>query len=105
VDLALYWCYFSVPTACSKISLIHSSRKEEKRSVLRFSPYYTYCYRFAWQGFGSGGPIGVASVSSCEKLPPCLIKPVPDGSKMDPPLPKAKPISNGGSTDNIFKKG
>jgi len=40
----------------------------------------------------------VASVRSCQKLSPCLIKPVPDGSKTDPPLPKAKPISDCGST-------
>jgi len=40
-------------------------------------------------------------VSSCEKLPPCLIKPVPAGSKMDPLLPKAEPISNGGSASVI----
>jgi len=46
----------------------------------------------------AGGAIGVASVRSCEKLPPCLIKPVPDGSKMDLPLPKAKPISASGTT-------
>jgi len=43
----------------------------------------------------------VASVRSCEKLPPCLIKPVLDGSKMDPLLPKAKPISDGGSASVI----
>jgi len=48
-----------------------------------------------------GGPIGVASVRSCEKLPPCLIKPVPVGSKMDPPLAMAKPISDGGSASAI----
>ena len=40
----------------------------------------------------------MASVRSCEKLPPYLIKPVPAGSKMDPPLAKAKSISDGGST-------
>jgi len=39
----------------------------------------------------------VASVRSCEQLPPCLIKPVPAGSRMDPLLPNAKPISSGGS--------
>jgi len=33
----------------------------------------------------------VASVRSCKKLPPSLIKPVPAVSKMDPPLAKAKP--------------
>jgi len=38
-------------------------------------------------------------VRSCEKLPPCLIKPVPAGSKMD--LLLAKPINNGGSASVI----
>jgi len=59
------------------------------------------CYGFTWQGFGSGGTIGVASVRSCKKLPPCLIKPLLAGSKTDLPLAKAKPISNGGSTSAI----
>jgi len=54
-----------------------------------------------WQGFGSRGAIGVVSVRSCEKLPPCVIKPVPDGSKMNPPLAKAKPISDSGSASVI----
>jgi len=43
----------------------------------------------------------VASVRSCQKLPPCLIKPVPASSKMDPPLPKAKPVSDGGRASGI----
>jgi len=51
--------------------------------------------------FGSRGAIGVASVGSCEKLPPCLIKPVPAGSKTDPPVAKAKPFSNNGSASVI----
>ena len=55
------------------------------------------CYGLMWQGFGSVGAIGVASLRSCEKLPPCLIKPVPAGSETDPPLAKAKPTSDGGS--------
>jgi len=42
-----------------------------------------------------GGAIGVASVRSCEKFPPCLIAPVPAGSKMD--LPRLMPISDSGS--------
>jgi len=50
---------------------------------------------------GSGGAIGVASMGSCEKLPPLLIKPVPACSKMDPLLVKAKPISNGDSASVI----
>ena len=54
-----------------------------------------------WQGFASRGAIGVASVRSCWKLPPCLIKPVPAGSKMDPLIPKVKPISDGDRTSVI----
>jgi len=54
-----------------------------------------------WQGFGSRGATGVASVRSCERLPPGLIKPVPAGSKTDPLLAKVKPVSNGGSTSVI----
>jgi len=52
-------------------------------------------------GFGSEGAKEVISVRSCEKLPPCLIKPVPSGSETDPPLAKAKPISDGGSASVI----
>jgi len=61
----------------------------------------TEWYRFTWQGFGSTGAIGVPSVRSCEKLSPCLIKPVLAGSKMDPPLSKAKPISDSVSASVI----
>jgi len=43
----------------------------------------------------------VASVRSCQKLPPCLIKPVPAGSKTDLLLAKAKPISDSGSSSVI----
>jgi len=59
------------------------------------------CYDFVWQGFGSGGTIGVASVKSCKKFPPCLIKSQLAGSKMDSLLHKAKPISDSGSTSVI----
>jgi len=45
--------------------------------------------------------IRVASVSRCQKLPPCLIKPMPDRSKTDLSLAKAKPIINGGSVSGI----
>jgi len=37
----------------------------------------------------------------CEKLPPCLIKPVPPDSKMDSLLANAKPVGDGGSTSVI----
>jgi len=43
----------------------------------------------------------MVSVRCSEKLPPCLIKSVLAGSKMDPPLAKAKPISDGVSTSGI----
>jgi len=54
-----------------------------------------------WQGFDSRGAIGVAAVRSCEKLPPCRIKPVSAGSKTDLLLAKAKPISDDCSTSGI----
>ena len=56
---------------------------------------------FAWQGFGSREATGVASVRRCQKLPLCPIEPMPAGSKMDPPLAKAEPISNDGSASGI----
>jgi len=57
--------------------------------------------------FVAGLTVEVASVSSCKKLPPCLIQPVPAGSETDPPLPKAEPVSNGGSASGItyFRSG
>jgi len=50
---------------------------------------------------GRGGATEVASVRSCQKFPPCPIERVPAGSKMDPPLAKAKPISDDGSISVI----
>lgn len=40
---------------------------------------------------------GMASMRRCQKLPICQIEPVPAGSKEDPSLAKARPISDGGS--------
>ena len=54
-----------------------------------------------WQGFGSRGAVGVASVRNCEKLSSCMVEPVPAGSKTDPLLANAKPVSDGGSTSVI----
>jgi len=59
------------------------------------------CLGFVWQGLGSSGATGVASVRSCWKLHPRLMEPVPAGSKTDPLLAKAKPISNSGSAFGI----
>lgn len=44
----------------------------------------------------------MASVGSCQKLPPCLIEPMPAVSKTDPLLAKAKPISNSASASGIM---
>jgi len=49
----------------------------------------------------AGGVTGVASVRNCQKLPLCLIEPMPAGSKRDPLLAKAEPISNGGRSTGI----
>ena len=57
-----------------------------------------FCIGFAWQGFGSWGATGVASVRSCWKLPLCPTEPIPAGSKMDLLPAKAEPISDSGST-------
>ena len=40
----------------------------------------------------------MAAVRSCQKLPPCPMEPTPAGSRMDPPLGKAEPNSDGGSS-------
>lgn len=47
------------------------------------------------------GDTGVTPVRSCQKLSPCLTEEIPDGSKTDPGLDKAEPISDSGSTSGI----
>jgi len=48
----------------------------------------------------------VTSVRNCEKLPPCLIEPMPTGSKTDLPLAKVEPISDSASASVVtFIKG
>jgi len=43
----------------------------------------------------------MASVRSCEKLPPCPTEPMSAGYKTDPPLAKAEAVSDGGSVSVI----
>jgi len=43
----------------------------------------------------------VASVTGCQKLPPCPMEPMPADSKVDPLLAKAEPTSDGGSAPGI----
>lgn len=38
----------------------------------------------------------------CQKLPLCLIQPMPPGSRMDPLLPEGESISDGGSTPGLI---
>jgi len=49
----------------------------------------------------------VASVRSCEKLPPCLTQPLSAGTKTDPLLAKAERISesSGASVITYLRKG
>ena len=51
----------------------------------------------------AGGVTGVAPVRSCWKLPLCSreSEPIPAGSKTDPPLAKAEPISDSGNASVI----
>ena len=43
----------------------------------------------------------MAFVRSCYKLPLCHMEPMPAGSKMDPPVAKAEPSSDGGGASGI----
>ena len=65
-------------------------------------PVLSSCYGFVLQGFGSGGAYRGGFCEKLEKLPPCLIQPVPAGSKTDTLLAKATPTSNGGSASGIM---
>jgi len=62
------------------------------------------CTGFAWEGFGSKIATEVACVRNWLKLPLCPREPVPVGSKMDPPVLKAEPISDSGFCNNLLKR-
>lgn len=53
---------------------------------------------FTWQGFGTGGAPGMASVRRHQHLPPSWTEPVPAGSEMYLLLAQAEPISDSGVT-------
>lgn len=53
----------------------------------------------------AGEVIGVASVRSCSRLPPCVTEPMPAGSKADLLLAKTEPGSDSGSTSGIMHLG
>jgi len=63
--------------------------------------YLPGCTGFAWQGFGGRGTSGVASVRSCWNLTLSVREPMLASSKMDMPLAKAKPISDGDSASVV----
>lgn len=104
-------CHSSTATdssQCSKMALISLCPFLTflRRSLLTLKEFLdndnsSHCMGFVWQGFGSGGATGLAAVKSSQKLPPCLTKLMPAGSRMDLPLAKAKPIRNGGTTFGI----
>lgn len=59
---------------------------------------------FVWHGLGNGGPTGMSSVRSCQKLLPCQMMSVP--AKTDPLLAKAEPSAAWEYLcDNRFKNG
>ncbi|CAM9657415.1 unnamed protein product, partial [Bubo scandiacus] len=55
----------------------------------------TSIYQAQWQVSG-------LCLDKPQQLPPCPMEPMPAGSKMDPLLAKAEPISHGGSTSGIM---
>lgn len=65
------------------------------------------CIGFAWQGLKRRDALEMAALRNCQKLCPYLTEPVPDGSKMDPPVAKTQLIRDNGSTSGItyLKKG
>lgn len=68
------------------------------------------CCVWLYVCIGLHGKVLVAGVGPyrvcCWRLPISLTEPMPDGSKTDSPLAKAKPISSGGSTFGItYKEG
>jgi len=75
--------------------------KLEVRLLSKRCPFLGGVMDIACQDFGRREAVGVAYVGSCEKLPPCLIKPVPASSKTDRLMARAKPIRNGGSASGI----
>ncbi|XP_017926942.1 microtubule-associated protein 9 [Manacus vitellinus] len=62
---------------------------------------FANCIEFAWPGFCRRGATGVASVRSCQKLPPCPAEQMPGCSKTDPPRAKAGPVRNGGIDEEL----
>jgi len=93
------WPFWQVNTTATLSKLLLSqSEKKGSYTLCSFGRLYWVCVaRSLWQGGYR------ASVRSCQKLPPCPTEPMPSGIKMDPPLTKAKAISNGGSASGITR--
>ena len=82
---------------CSRVDMAASDLERSSGFFRSRELSATVCAaRFWWQGAA-----GVAAARSCQKLPPCLVRPVPAGSERDPPLAKAKPVSDGGSASGV----
>lgn len=66
--------------------------------LINKASFQEFCTGFMWQGVGSKGSAGMASVRRRQELSPSPREPVSASSKADPPLAKAEPINNGGNT-------
>lgn len=67
--------------------------------------FLSSCFGFAWICFGSREATEVASVRTCQKLPPCPIEPMPAGSKTDQALAKAISVSDSSSEMTFSGRG
>ena len=56
------------------------------------------CIDFTWQSFGNRRAVGLFSLRKVQKLSHVKYEPVPDGSKRDPLLARAEPMSDAGCT-------
>jgi len=91
-------CTFTLKGRCSGNILLPT--KAAKEDVIE-KIHFHVCIGFAWQGFGSSGAAGMASMRSCWKLPLCPVEPMLAASKMNLPLAKAEPTSDSGRTSGI----
>lgn len=75
--------------------MVREGKRQQQQITRPGAPLIPYCLGFVWQGSESGrGYRG----GICQKLSPCPTEPLPAGSRVDLPLLKAEPVSNGSCT-------
>lgn len=89
-DLISWSFHFVILTLCEFFFFSGGNRKADN---------VPDCVGFVWQGWGWGQ--SRLRGGFCEKLPPCLTETVPADSKTEPPLAKAKHISDTSSISGI----